>query len=159
LDVYPYLGMFNSNVIKYFLLEQGDRKRGGYIAISANLLRIIPCASDQKTLKKIIEYILFLTEDNNQDFLVNLLTRYMNYIVYEIYFYKKFQDDGVVTNLSNLIGEYLIDIVYSSEKIEEINKIIKRINSISKDKTINNEIEKIMSHPWVRIIEDQVEKR
>jgi len=159
LDVYSYLGMFNSNVINYFLLEQGDRKRGGYIAISANLLKIIPCAPEQKTLKKIVEYILFLTENNNQDILLNLLTKYMNYIAYEIYFYKKFQNDGVITNLSNLIEEYLTDNVHSGEKVEEINKITKTMKNISNDKNINIEIDKILSHPWVKIIEDQVEKR
>lgn len=144
------LGILNSDLINYFLLEHGDRKRGGYIAISANLLKNIPIAiNNNETIKKVVNAII--VAKNKQ-----YLTHVLNYIVYELYFSEKFKEDKMPTNLAGLVESYIFDIDKIKSDDEKLKKINEFVKKIQENKKIQQEIEKIKSHPWVKIIEEEV---
>jgi hypothetical protein len=76
-------------------------------------------------------------------------------LVYEFYFKEKFEQDGIKTNLLELVEPYLKDISNLSSEEQKLQTIKKVVEKIENDKKIMEQIEKIKSHPWIRVIESR----
>jgi len=104
------------------------------------------------------DYMLFLNakdeiRDKEKELIQFIDKQIINSLVYELYLRKKFEQEGLRTNLLRLIEPYLhgISILKSDEqKLKSIKEVIKNIKS---DKSIIAQIEKIKSHSWVKVIE------
>jgi len=76
-------------------------------------------------------------------------------LVYELYFKEKFEQDGIKTNLLELVEPYLKDISNLNSDEQKLQTIKIVVEKIKNDKKIMEQIEKIKSHPWVRVIEGE----
>jgi hypothetical protein len=112
----------------------------------------------QRSFITLYNYMLFLnaTEEGRtkEKELIEFIDKQMiDPLVYELYFKEKFKQEGIKTNLLELVEPYLKDISNinsDEEKLETIKKVIEKIKN---NKKIMGQIEKIKSHPWVRVIE------
>jgi len=127
----------------------------------------------------VIDYILFDCQLNKK--LIDY--RLLDSLIYELYFKEKFHEDGLYPEpkeyLLEYISKYLKPINYDRwaelywkkqlekkitteeekelEKLESENlKIIEEVyNSLINDKQVQNQIETIKSHKWVKLIEEE----
>ncbi len=89
-----------------------------------------------------------LSREKNSD-LIKKFNKLFDIIIYTIVFKDKFILDGINADLVNLIYKELITIQDFS-----ILNIKTRIKNIENNVAIKNELEKIMTHSWVTIIEN-----
>jgi len=73
-------------------------------------------------------------------------------LVYTLYFKEKFQEDGVPTDLAELVESYLVDIDGLGSDKEKMAAIEKVYEEITTDKGIMETIEKIKEHGWVKVV-------
>ncbi|GEM_PF-7021383 len=85
--------------------------------------------------------------------LLNELTRIVNCLVYELYFKKKFKQNGIKTELLKLVKQYFRDTSDLKSDIQRLQVIKEVVENIKNDKRIMDLISRIKSHPWVRVIE------
>jgi hypothetical protein len=76
-------------------------------------------------------------------------------LVYELYFKEKFEQDGIKTNLLELIELHLKDISSLNSDEQKLGIVKKVVEEINNNEKIMEQIRKIKSHPWIRIIEDE----
>jgi hypothetical protein len=106
------------------------------------------------------DYMLFLnaTEErrSKEKELINFIDKQIiDSLVYELYFKEKFEQDGIKTNLLELIELHLKDISSLNSDEQKLEAIKKVVEEIKNDKKIMEQIRKIKSHSWVRIIEGE----
>jgi len=139
--------------IAYSLSEKGLRHIYQFVE-----LQPIRKPSNPKIFEIITSYMLFLnaTEERRtgeKELIEFIDKQIIDSLVYELYFKEKFEEDGIKTNLLELVEPYLKDISNlnsDEEKLETIKKVIGRIKN---DKKIMEQIEKIKSHLWVKVVE------
>ena len=76
-----------------------------------------------------------------------------DFLIYELYFKEKFEEEGLKTNLLGLVEPYLENIEglkSDEEKLKVIKEVVERIK---KDGSIMGRIKQIKSHAWVKEIE------
>lgn len=115
---------------------------------------------DTPVYSKFCEYMLFLnaTEKRRtkEKELIELIDKQIiNSLVYELYFKEKFKQDGIKTNLLEHVEPYLKDISTLNSDEEKLQIIKKVVEKIKDDKEIMEQIEKIKSHPWIKVIEGE----
>ncbi|MGC9086946.1 MAG: Eco57I restriction-modification methylase domain-containing protein, partial [Thermoproteota archaeon] len=106
------------------------------------------------------DYMLFLnaTEERRtaeKELIEFIDKQIIDSLVYELYFKEKFEQDGIKTNLLELVEPYLKDISNLSSEEQKLQIIKKVVEKIENDKKIMEQIEKIKSHPWIRVIESR----
>jgi hypothetical protein len=115
-------------------------------------------ASSQRPFIILADYMLFLNatkerRTKEQELIEFIDKQIIDSLVYELYFKEKFEQDGIKTNLLELVEFYLKDISklnLDRQKLETIKNVFEKIKN---DKKIMEQIEKIKSHPWVKTIE------
>ncbi len=101
------LGLLNSKILWYFIVNTGYVLRGGYYTFKTDYLKpfpiAVPSSRQEQTIKTLVEYILFLKaldETNNvKNAEIKVMTAYfeqmIDAIVYEMYLPELFSIDGI----------------------------------------------------------------
>jgi len=125
----------------------------------------IPRISKEKQKPFIIigDYLLFLHETperkEEEKEIINFFYRHiLDSLVYELYFEKRFQQDGIYSNLASLVEPYLKDISLRKSDEEKLAAIKEVYEKIKADKKIMEAVEKIKSHAWVKTVEEQTNR-
>jgi hypothetical protein len=110
------------------------------------------------TFRLIVDYMLFLNKteerrESEKDIINFIDKQIIDSLVYELYFKEKFEQDGIKTNLLQLVEPHLKDIENLKSDEEKLKAIKQIAEKIKNDSKVMKEIEKIKSHPWVKIIE------
>jgi len=169
--IIPKSNVKNNVSIKYLFLLMNSKLMNFYYnfvfnlgahlttEISVNNINNLP----YKTLQN---YILFNTladfmnglnekkalRENNREY-IEILDELINILIIEIFFYEKFQLDGLNTELINLVSRHIIN-----RKLNSIQLIQDCIKNIQDDEEISIQTKNIRNHPWVKIIEDYIKK-
>jgi hypothetical protein len=106
------------------------------------------------------DYMLFLNaiegKRTKEEELINFIDKQIiDSLVYELYFKEKFEQDRIKTNLLELIELHFKDISSLDSDEQKLEAIKKVVEEIKNDKKIMEQIRKIKSHSWVRIIEGE----
>jgi len=114
----------------------------------------------QQSFIILADYMLFLnaTEErrNSEKKIIEFIDKQIiDSLVYELYFKGKFEEDGLKTSLLQLVEPYLKEIENLKSDEEKLKTIKGVVENIKNDKRIIKQIERIKSHPWVRIIEGE----
>ena len=156
--------LLNSSLINYitcrYVLSYGVRIFRNY------LFHMLPLRlpRSQQPFVTLADYMLFLNATEERRSMVKELIEFIDKqvidsLVYELYLKEKFEQDGIKTNLLELVKPYLKDISNlrsDEEKLETIKKVVEKIKD---DKKIMMQMKKIKSHPWVKIIEGRYKER
>jgi hypothetical protein len=156
----------NSFSIKYLLLLMNSNLLNFYYDFVFNLgahltTEISVYNINRLPLRSLQDYGLFniLTDymnqmnenkasrDDNKKYIA-FLDDLINNLIYEIFFFDKFQSDGLNTNLINLVSQHLIN-----RNLDSISLILTSIKNMQDDGNILNQVENIKNHPWIEIIE------
>ncbi len=161
----------NNFSIKYLLLVLNSRLMNFYydfvFNLGANLTTEISVNNlNRLPLKSIQNYGLFdtladfmyqmnekkaLREENKET--IEFLQDLIDGIITEIFFFDKFQSDGLNIELINQVSKHIINRKFNS--IELIKDCVKNIQD---DKNILIRIKNIKNYPWVKIIENYIKK-
>jgi len=114
--------------------------------------------NDQQSFITLCNYMLFLNKteerrESEKDIIDFIDKQIIDSLVYELYFKEKFEQDGIKTNLLQLVEPYLKDIENLKSDEEKLKTIKQVTEKIRNDSKVMKEIEKIKSHKWVKIIE------
>jgi len=112
----------------------------------------------QKPFIIIGDYLLFLHETperkEEEKEIINFFYRHiLDSLVYELYFEKRFQQDGIYSNLASLVEPYLKDISSLKSDDEKLKAIKEVYEKLKADKNIASAVDKLKSHSWVKAIE------
>ncbi|MCW3131329.1 MAG: hypothetical protein N2V73_01195 [Candidatus Methanospirare jalkutatii] len=165
------LGLLNSKLLNFYFssLYSTTHMAGGYLRFNGSYLKELPIyiSKTEKeilVIKRVSEYIYTLKfmvtsetikKENTLIQLIRELKKLLDIFVYELYFKEKFEQDGIKTNLLELVEPYLKDISNLNSDKQKLQTIKKVVEKIKNDKKIMEQIEKIKSHPWVRVIEGE----
>jgi hypothetical protein len=160
LDLKLILLILNSRFIQFFL----NRYLQNYGVLTNNISSfvtkriplIIPNNID--LFKILCSYMIAVNRSeeirNKYHYIIEFLDKQLiDSLVYELYFKEKFEEDGLKTNLIELVGPYLEDIEKLKSDDEKLKTIRKVVEKIKNDEKVMKEIEKIKNHKWVKIIE------
>jgi hypothetical protein len=154
--------LLNSKLIDFYYKQRFISKHlaSGYIGYNKGQLEQIPIKlpSIRQPFIILCDYMLFLnaTEERRtteKELIEFIDKQIIDSLIYELYFKEKFQQDGTKTNLLELVEPYLKDISNLSLEEQKLQIIKKVVEKIKNDKKIMEQIEKIKSHSWVKIIE------
>jgi hypothetical protein len=159
-DLKYVLAILNSKFAKFYL-NSIRRHRIEYYFYPDDFKRLpikkLPPLNQQLFIS-LCDYMLFLNETeerrkSEKELIEFIDKQVIDSLVYELYFRDKFEEKGLKTNLLELVEPYLKDIE-NLETDEEKLKVVKEVvEGIKSDRAIEDEIEKIKSHEWVKIIE------
>ena len=76
-----------------------------------------------------------------------------DFLVYELYFKEKFEEEELKTNLLGFVEPYLKDIAGLKNEEEKLRVTKEVVAGIKSDRAIKTEIEKIKGHEWVKVME------
>ena len=171
ISLFYLLGLLNSKLLNFYFnsLYGTTHMAGGYLRFNGSYLKELPIyiSKNEKeifVIKNISEYIYTLKfmvisatieKEGTIIQLIYELKKLLDTSIYELYFKEKFKQDGIKTNLLELVEPYLKDISTlnsDEEKLETIKKVVEKIKN---DKKITEQIEKIKSHHWVKVIEGE----
>jgi len=77
-----------------------------------------------------------------------------DFLIYELYFKEKFEEEELKPNLLGLVEPYLKDIEHLEGTDEEKLRVVKEVvEGIENNRAIKEQIEQIKSHEWVKEIE------
>jgi Alw26I/Eco31I/Esp3I family type II restriction m6 adenine DNA methyltransferase len=146
------LALLNSSLLNWrFKLTSSNNH------VSGNELRGLPFPRIDKKQQipfiKIANFLIFNPPSNKSKVSDFFDTQLLDSLVYTLYFKEKFQEDGVPTNLAELVEPYLIDIEKLRSDEEKMAAIEKVYEEITADEEIMETVEKIKSHPWGRVVE------
>jgi len=152
--------LLNSRFMKFFLNRYLQNYGGLTNNISSFVTKRLPIKlpPTQKPFIILADYMLFLnaTEERRtkEKELIEFIDRkIIDSLVYELYFKEKFKQDGIKTNLLELVEPHLKDISNLNSDEQKLQTIKKVIGKIKNDRKIMEQIGKIKSHPWVKVIE------
>ncbi|MFX1390056.1 MAG: Eco57I restriction-modification methylase domain-containing protein [Promethearchaeota archaeon] len=91
--------------------------------------------------------------EKNKD-LTTFFQDLIDFLVYTIFFYQRFQEDGLKIDFFDEISQYFEDKILTSR-----NEIKKLKTEIQNDKHFHVETQKIKTHPWVKTIEQYFIKK
>ncbi|MFW9828626.1 MAG: Eco57I restriction-modification methylase domain-containing protein [Candidatus Thorarchaeota archaeon] len=165
--IIPKDNLNNNNIIKYLLSLMNSKLMNFYYDFVFNLgahltteisvknINLLPIKlPDNYEIFNILSNIMIqihesvLSREKNSD-LIEDFNNLFDLIIYMIVFKDKFILDGINADLVNLIYNEFIAIQDFS-----ILNIKTRIKNIENNVAIKNELTKIMTHPWVTIIEN-----
>jgi hypothetical protein len=156
--------VLNSKIVTFYakekeILSKASAGSATRLPIGSNRgkgLKDIPIPFNEHNLFlfKLSEMLITLyeKEDENLDnieFILNL----KDYCIYEIYLKEKLQTN-LLDKIKPLI-KYISEIKDDSKKLQVIEEFIKKVEE---SKEIQAELEKIKTHPWVKVIESKNEK-
>jgi len=152
------LVIINSKLINYFIISFLSDQLHVLPENTKNLPIQLP--QNQQPFITLCDYMLFLnkTEERREsakDIIDFIDKQIIDSLVYELYFKEKFEQDGIKTNLLQLVEPYLKDIENLKSDEEKLKTIKQVAEKIRNDSKVMKEIEKIKSHPWVKIIEGE----
>jgi hypothetical protein len=112
----------------------------------------------KRPIKEIFSYLVFLNETEerkkSEKKMIDFFDKQIiDSLVYELYFKEKFEQDGMKTNLLQLVEPYLRDIENLKSNEEKLKAIKQVAEKIRNDDKVMKEIEEIKNHKWVKIIE------
>jgi hypothetical protein len=125
---------------------------GGYLRFNGSYLKELPIRiplnnSELIIIETVSKYLFLLSKIKDEE-TYKCMVNILNFLVYELYL-----KEDLKTNLLQLVEPYLKDIENLKSDEEKLKVIKQVVEKIKGDKKIMNEIEKIKSHPWVKIIE------
>ena len=130
--------------------------------LNTGILPNIPIKLPQAQQPFIIlcDYMLFLSATERRRFeekeLIGFIDKQIiDPLIYELYFKEKFKQDGVKTNLLELVEQYLVDISDINNDTQKLKVIKEIVRKIKEDQRIMKQTEAIKNHKWVKIIEDK----
>ena len=163
------LCFLNSELFRFYKINTfvafGDAKGRGRCKLDYNKMQKVPIQKVQESqkgvFKNLADYMIFLNETEERRKTEKALIEFIDKqvidsLVYELYFKEKFEEEGLNTNLLELVEPYLKDIwdfKTEEEKLEAVKEVVERIKS---DRAIKREIERIKTHEWVKMIEGEV---
>ncbi len=169
--IIPKDNVDNEISIKYLLLLLNSRLMNFYYdfifnlgahlttEISVNNINQLPIKllSEYEILISLSDFMLQMNKNETlrekNENLILYLDDLINFLIYEIIFFDKFQIDGLTTDLSNKISQEISKI--KRDSIEEIRECI---NNIKNNDEIAIIIQAIKQHPWIKIIDDYFRK-
>ena len=160
-----------------------DTLQSDYTGIYPEDVRKLPIKKldhiDQELFDYLVNYLSFLSHVNQRFF--EYFDKIADFLVYELYFREKFYEDGLYPEAKNYlleaVAKHLKPIDYdrwaelywkkqiegelSEEEEKELQELeeknLKTIEEVyrelSEDEEVNKWVEKIKSHPWVRVID------
>jgi len=156
------LTILNSRLLNFYYKINFTNLSELTVNISKTFLELIPIKllPTQKPFIILADYMLFLnaTEERRtkEKELIKFIDRQIiDSLVYELYFKEKFKQDGIKTNLLELVEQYLKDISTLNSDEQKLQTIKKVVEKIKNDKRVMGQMEKIKSHPWVRVVEGE----
>lgn len=156
IDLKFLLSLINSKLINYFIIVFLSDQLHVLPGNTRNIPIKFPLSQIPFTI--LTDYMLFLNsieerrtkEKETIDFIDKQI---IDSLVYELYFKEKFEQDRIKINLLELVELYLKDISNLNSDEQKLHVIKEVAEKIKNDKKITEQIEKIKSHPWVKIIE------
>lgn len=149
------ISLLNSHLMNYYYEKKFNLGSSITTAVSMTNIRRLPIKVNQK-ISKVTSFLTnLLLLSKKKVIIIIALEDMINLLVYELYFSDKFKEDGMPTHLAELVEPYIFDIDKIKSDEEKLKKIEEFVDKIQKDKKIQAEIEKIKSHPWVKIIEEE----
>ena len=143
------LGIINSKLMTFYFYSN-------YKTFSLNVLnklKIRPPSDNYKcSIGVLSSYLQFLNSRFNS---ISILDKTLDSLVYELYFKDKFAEEGLKTNLLELVEPYLKDIENLKTEEEKLEVIKEVVEGIKSDGEIKKEIEKIKGHEWVKVVEGE----
>jgi hypothetical protein len=165
--IIPKENLNNNNILRYILILLNSKLMNFYYDFVFNLGAHLTTEISVKNINRLPiklpnDYEIFrilsnimiqinesvLSREKNSDLIKNF-NKLFDIIIYTIVFKDKFILDGINADVVNLIYKEFIAIQDFS-----ILNIKTRINNIENNVAIKNELEKIMTHSWVTIIEN-----
>jgi hypothetical protein len=154
------LPILNSKLMNFYhtekFLDKSKRLFQKILILNAKLFPIkIP--QNQTPIITLCDYMLFLNETeerrNSEKELIEFIDKQaIDSLVYELYFKEKIEEEGLKTNLLELVEPYLVNIEEIDDEVR-LNMIEEVVGKIKKDRKVKNEIERIKGHEWVRVVE------
>jgi len=95
--------------------------------------------TEQGNYSKLVKYIIVLKEQNEEEYAAQA-KQILDLLIYELYFNKKFEKEGIKTDLISTVGQSLFDIDLISSK-ESITRIKKTIDNLYKNKQLLKDVE------------------
>lgn len=151
INLYSLLAILNSKLFTWYYRKISLEEGRTMAQTDIESLEKLPIKYDHNTwqiLEFMCKILLFLNEGENFDY----LDRITDDLIYELYLSKRFEKNGLKTNLKSTIVKYLFDIDSVSDK-NKIQNVKNLIFEIKNDEEIKIELNKIESEPWVQIIE------
>mgnify|MGYP003880398481 CR=1 FL=1 len=152
--------LLNSKFLEFFHKNYAKLKRDNYYEYYTKTLEKYPIKIPQNQQPFIIlcNYMLFLNKTearrkSEKELIEFIDKQIIDPLVYELYFKEKFKQDGIKTNLFELVEPYFKDISNLNSDEQKLQTIKKVVEKIKNDKRVMGQMEKIKSHPWVRVIE------
>ena len=152
--------ILNSRLISYLFMTIFTNRSTLTINILPNNLASIPIKlpPTQQPFIILCNYMLFLNKTearrkSEKELIEFIDKQIIDPLVYELYFKEKFKQDGIKTNLFELVEPYFKDISNLNSDEQKLQTIKKVVEKIKNDKRVMGQMEKIKSHPWVRVIE------
>jgi hypothetical protein len=161
IDAKKLLVLLNSKLLDFYFSVVYDavHQAGGYLRYNSPYLGDLPIKIPSSTIyNDLCNYMLFLNKtkerrESAKDIIEFIDKQIIDSLVYELYFKEKFEEDGIKTNLLQLVEPYLKDIENLKSDEEKLKTIKQAVEKIRNDSKVMKEIEKIKSHPWIKIIE------
>jgi len=151
-DKFYLIGLLNSNVLNWrFELFSSQNNVRNYDIDALPIPRINK--TEQGNYSKLVKYIIVLKEQNEEEYAAQA-KQILDLLIYELYFNKKFEKEGIKTDLISTVGQSLFDIDLISSK-ESITRIKKTIDNLYKNKQLLKDVETLKSHPWIHAIEKE----
>jgi hypothetical protein len=153
-SIFYLLGLLNSKILDFYFrsLYGSTHMAGGYLRFNGSYLKELPIRiplnnSELIIIETVSKYLFLLSKIKDEE-TYKCMVDILNFLVYELYFKEELK-----TNLLQLVKPYLKDIENLKSDEEKLKVIKQVVEKIKGDKKIMSEIEKIKSHPWVKIIE------
>ena len=156
------LALLNSNLMDFYNKKIGTCLRGGFYSYEGRVIKRYPIVESEKNTQlqfiHLCDSMLFLNETEERrkaekELIEFIDKQIIDSLVYELYFKKKFEEEGLKTNLLGFVEPYLKDIEdleTEEEKLKMIKEVVERIKS---DRAVKEQIARIKNHEWVKVIE------
>jgi hypothetical protein len=124
----------------------------GYLRFNGSYLKELPVriptnSSELIIIETISKYLFLLSKIKDEE-TYKVMIDILNFLIYELYLKEELK-----TNLLQLVEPYLKDIENLKSDEEKLKTIKQAVEKIRNDSKVMKEIEKIKSHPWIKIIE------
>ena len=152
-DIMALLVILNSSLLTWYYRKISLEEGRTMAQTDIESLEKLPIKYDQKVWN-ILEFICNLLNDLKNGEIFDYIDKFIaNSLIYELYFSKQLKQDNINTNLSTLIESHIFDL--STMEFDKDKRVDIQIfyDNIRNDIEVQNEIQKIKSHPWVKIIE------
>lgn len=167
-DISPFyvLGLLNSKILDFYFgsLYGTTHMAGGYLRFNGSYLKELPIyipktSNEHRIIETLAKYIFAAKAASLEKKIIenNLqveLKKILDFCIYECYFKEELK-----TSLLPLVEPYLKDISALKSYGEKLKIVREVIEKIRNDEKIVLQINKIKSHPEIRIIENKIQQQ